>query len=93
MSLQLCNLLRLAGIDLGGLKIHLATGWPNPPLIAYFDGKFARQKALIISPTCLHNDFNQAVAPYIRDLNHAAPGDPIRIRYLQTFTAVYIQGV
>jgi hypothetical protein len=55
--------------------------------------QIAGQKALIISPTCLHNDFNQAVARYIHDLNHAAPGDPIRVRYLQTFNAVYIQGV
>lgn len=40
MSLKLCDLLKLAAVDLGGFKIHLATGWPNPPLIAYFDGKF-----------------------------------------------------
>jgi len=40
MCLQLCDLIKLAGIDLGGFKIHLATGSQSPPLIAYFDGKF-----------------------------------------------------
>lgn len=40
MQLRLCDLLKLAQVDLGQFKIHLATGWPNPPLEAYFDGKF-----------------------------------------------------
>lgn len=40
MPLRLCDLLKLANVNLGHFKIHLATGWPNPPLIAYFDGKF-----------------------------------------------------
>ncbi len=37
--LKLCDLLRIANIDLGHFKIHCATG-SNPPLLAYFDGKF-----------------------------------------------------
>jgi hypothetical protein len=40
MMLGLCDLIRLAKVELGHFKIHLATGWPNPPLIAYFDGRF-----------------------------------------------------
>jgi len=38
--LKLIDLLGIANIELGHFKIHCATGWPNPPLIAYFDGKF-----------------------------------------------------
>jgi hypothetical protein len=30
----------LEKIDLGHFKIHCATGWPDPPLIAFFDGRF-----------------------------------------------------
>jgi hypothetical protein len=42
MALLLCDLIKLAGIELGKFKVHLATGErnPNPPLAAYFDGKF-----------------------------------------------------
>lgn len=40
LMLKLCDLLSLAKVDLGHFKIHCATGWSNPPLIAYFDGKF-----------------------------------------------------
>jgi hypothetical protein len=40
MTLRLTDLIRLAEVDLGQFKIHLATGSKNPPLIAYFDGRF-----------------------------------------------------
>lgn len=40
MPLRLCDLIKLAHVELGHFKIHLATGWPNPPLEAYFEGKF-----------------------------------------------------
>ena len=40
MSLNLIDLIQLAGVNLGHFKIHLATGWPNPPMTAYFDGRF-----------------------------------------------------
>ena len=40
MQLHLCDLIKLAHVELGHFKIHLATGWPNPPLVAYFNGKF-----------------------------------------------------
>lgn len=40
MNLYLCDLINLARIDLGHFKIHLATGWPDPPLVAYFSGRF-----------------------------------------------------
>jgi hypothetical protein len=38
--LKLCELLNLAKVNLGRFKIHCATGTENPPLTAYFDGKF-----------------------------------------------------
>lgn len=38
--LKLYDLLRLANVNLAHVKIHCATGAHNPPLIAYFDGKF-----------------------------------------------------
>ena len=40
MSLRLLDLLRLANVDLGHFKIHLATGRDDPPLTAYYDGRF-----------------------------------------------------
>jgi hypothetical protein len=40
MPLLLCDLIKLAGVDLGDFKVHLATGEQNPPLAAFFDGKF-----------------------------------------------------
>ncbi len=40
MELRLLDLVRLAKVELGSFKIHLATGWPDPPLTAYFDGRF-----------------------------------------------------
>lgn len=40
MALLLCDLIRLARVELGDFKVHLATGEPNPPLTAFFDGKF-----------------------------------------------------
>src|SRR5947209_3635952 len=38
--LKLCDLITLAKLNLGHFKIHCATGWPNSPLIAFFDGRF-----------------------------------------------------
>lgn len=38
--LKLCDLIRLSKVELGHFKIHCATGYPNPPLQAYFEGKF-----------------------------------------------------
>lgn len=40
MSLRLLDLLRLANVELGRFKIHLATGRDDPPLTAYYDGRF-----------------------------------------------------
>lgn len=40
MALLLCDLIKLAGVELGNFKVHLATGERNPPLAAFFDGKF-----------------------------------------------------
>ena len=40
LMLKLCDLISLAHVDLGYFKIHCATGWPDPPLTAYFDGRF-----------------------------------------------------
>jgi hypothetical protein len=40
MPLLLCDLIKLAGVELGDFKVHLATGEPNPHLAAFFDGKF-----------------------------------------------------
>lgn len=40
MALLLCDLIRIAGVELGDFKVHLATGESNPPLAAFFDGKF-----------------------------------------------------
>ena len=38
---RLClDLIKLAGVDLGKFKVHLATGLTNPPLEAYFAGRF-----------------------------------------------------
>lgn len=41
-ALNLCDLIELADIKLGEFKIHLATGTGdiNPPLLAYFQGRF-----------------------------------------------------
>jgi hypothetical protein len=38
--LKLCDLIALANVQLGHFKIHCATGWSDPPLIAFFDGRF-----------------------------------------------------
>jgi len=38
--IKLIDLINLAGISLGKYKLHCATGMPNPPLEAFFDGKF-----------------------------------------------------
>lgn len=38
--IKLTDLISLAGLDLQNYKIHCATGKPNPPLEAFFDGKF-----------------------------------------------------
>jgi hypothetical protein len=40
MTLRLCDLIKLANVELGHFKIHLATSSRHPPLIAYFDGRF-----------------------------------------------------
>ncbi len=68
-------------------------GFEGDGTVYFKTRQIAGKKALIISPICLHNDFKQAVAHYLQDLQNAAPTDPIRIRYLQTFNAVFIQGV
>jgi len=38
--LKLIDLLRLAGVALTDWKIHCATGLRNPPLDAFFDGRW-----------------------------------------------------
>ena len=38
--LKLADLISLSEIELGRYKIHCATGYPNPPLQAYFEGRF-----------------------------------------------------
>jgi len=38
--IKLIDLLDLAGVSLGNYKLHCATGMPNTPLEAFFDGKF-----------------------------------------------------
>lgn len=38
--IKLIDLLDLAGVSLGKYKLHCATGAPNTPLEAFFDGKF-----------------------------------------------------
>jgi hypothetical protein len=40
--IRLIDLIRLAGVELGNYKIHLATGCNPTPLEAFFDGKFKR---------------------------------------------------
>lgn len=39
-QLILLDLIRLAGVELGHFKIHLATGWPDSPLTAFYEGRF-----------------------------------------------------
>jgi hypothetical protein len=38
--IKLTELIQMSGVALGDYKIHCATGHPNPPLEAFFDGKF-----------------------------------------------------
>lgn len=38
--LKLCDLIKLAGVELHDFKIHCATGHLDPPLQAYFEGRF-----------------------------------------------------
>ncbi|HQY05958.1 MAG TPA: GIY-YIG nuclease family protein [Lacunisphaera sp.] len=38
--LKLSDLIRLSNVELGHFKIHCATGYPNPPLQAFLEGKF-----------------------------------------------------
>jgi hypothetical protein len=38
--IKLKDLIELSGIQLSNFKIHYATGKSNPPLEAYYDGKF-----------------------------------------------------
>lgn len=38
--IKLLDLISMAGVELGNFKVHCATGEPNPPLEAFFDGEF-----------------------------------------------------
>jgi hypothetical protein len=40
--IKLLDLISMAGVELGNFKVHCATGEPNPPLEAFFDGKFKK---------------------------------------------------